>query len=270
MRDLDVGVIGDIAWNQDITPTGNKISPGGAAYYSAVGAARYSEKVGVVARIGDDFATELLTQKGIDVAGVRVIDGGQTCKFVLTQHEDNTREFSAQRGVASVVDTAVFPPSYMSAKFMLLPTQLPEHALRWLDVLSGHSHVSVDSFEKFVQEFPDLTMQMFRRASLIFVNEVEFELIHQFGDTVFDAPIILKKGKEGAVYMQGKEVYTVPAPMVVPIDTTGAGDVLAGAFLAQRAQGIPIEKALEQAVKTASLSVTEFGVEHIVRQKVDG
>ncbi|EKD71048.1 MAG: hypothetical protein ACD_46C00286G0003 [uncultured bacterium] len=39
--------------------------------------------------------------------------------------------------------------------------------------------------------------------------------------------------------------------------------MLAGAFLAQRAQGVPVEFALEMAVKTASVSVTQFGVDHL-------
>ena len=267
MKELDVAIIGDIAWNQDITTSGNKVSPGGSAYYSAVGAARFSEKIGIVAKIGSDFDTALLTEKGIDIEGVRVIDGGTTCRFVITQHPDNTREFSAQRGVAGVVETEIFPDTYLSAKFIHLPTQLPEHALTWLDVLASHSHVSVDSFEEFVKEFPELTRQMFRKASLIFANETEFEIVRELGETSFDAPIVLKRGKDGASYIHGKEMIMVPAPMTEPIDTTGAGDVLAGAFLALRAQGVSIETALEQAVKTASLSVTSFGVEHIVTGK---
>lgn len=267
MKELDVAVIGDIAWNHDITPLGNKISPGGAAYYSAVGAARFSEKVGVVAKIGRDFDTELLTRKGIDIEGVRVINGGKTCQFVIVQHGDNTREFTAQRGVAGIVETAILPDTYMSAKFIHLPTQLPEHALTWLDVLASHRHVSVDSFEKFVKEFPELTKQMFCKASLIFANEVEFEIVRQLGETVFDTPIVLKKGKDGAAYIHGKDIIMVPAPMITPIDTTGAGDVLAGAFLAQRANGVSIEISLEQAVRAASLSVTLFGVEHIAPDK---
>lgn len=267
MKELDVAIIGDIAWNQDITPLGNKISPGGAAYYSAVGAARFSEKVGVVAQVGSDFDTALLTRKSIDIEGVRVVDGGKTCRFVVTQHPDNTREFTAERGVAGIVETAIFPDTYVSAKYIHLPTQLPSHALTWLDVLASHKHVSVDSFEEFVTAFPELTREMFRRASLIFANEVEFNIVRQLGDTAFDAPIVLKKGKDGAAYIHGKEIIMVPAPVVSPVDTTGAGDVLAGAFLAQRARGFSVETALELAVRTASLSVTAFGVEHIASDK---
>ncbi len=266
MRELDVAIIGDVAWNEDITPSGSKVSPGGAAYYAAVGASRYSDKVGVVAKIGRDFDTTVLTQKGIDIEGIRIKENGATCRFVITQHPDNTREFAAQRGVAGIVETAIFPDAYVSAKFIHLPTQLPEHALTWLEMLSGHTHVSVDSFEEFVEKFPDLTKQMFRKASLIFANEAEFNIVRELGETVFDTPIVLKKGKSGAEYIHGNDIIMIPAPVVASVETTGAGDVLAGAFLAQRAKGVPVETALEKAVNLASLSVSAFGVEHITSE----
>ena len=53
------------------------------------------------------------------------------------------------------------------------------------------------------------------------------------------------------------------APSVEVVDTSGAGDTLAGVFLAEKAKGISDEKALEDGVNTASKTVTDFGVEHI-------
>lgn len=263
MREIDLAIVGDVAWNQDITPKRTAKSPGGAAYYSAVGAAHFSRDVGVVAKIGQDFDLNLLRRRGIDTTGVFVVPGGQTCEFVITQFRDNSRTFQANRGVSETVDTEIFPSSYLSARYVHLPTQLPEHSLAWLDFLKSHNSVSVDSFEAFVKQSPGLTLEMFRRASLIFTNETEIQAIRQFGEATVDKPMILKKGGRGACYIDSDETIMVSAPNVKSVETTGAGDVLAGAFLALRAQGVPIRSALEQAVQTASLSVTEFGVEHI-------
>lgn len=266
MKELDVAIVGDIAWNQDITPLGNRISPGGAAYYSAVGASCFSDKVGVVARVGSDFNTTLLTDKGINVEGVHKVKDGKTCRFVITQY-DNGREFSADRGIAAIVDTTILPKSYLSAKFIHLPTQLPEHALLWLDVFRCRNNVSVDTFEQFVKDYPELSREMCHRASLIFINEEELQTLHQLGELLSQAPIILKKGSLGASYIDQSESISVPAPSVIPVETTGAGDILAGAFLAQRAKGISIETSLVFAVHLASRSVTDFGVEHLITEK---
>lgn len=263
MKEIDLAIAGDIAWNKDITPHGQYTSPGGAAYYSAVGASHFSEAVGVVARIGKDFDLSLLQKRHIDIEGVMVVPGEETCRFVLTQHSDNTRDFEAVRGAAGIVQTDIFPDRYLSARFIHLPTQLPEHSLVWLDFLSHHNSISVDSFEAFARQWPELTREMFRRANIIFTNEAELRTLQWFGKEFSEKPTIIKRGKNGAIYKNGDESIIISAPHVTAIENTGAGDILAGAFLVQRAQGVPIEKALRNAVNLASLSVQAFGAEHI-------
>ena len=267
MKEMDVSIIGDISWNHDVTPIKDKTSVGGAAYYSAVGAACFSDNIGIVARVGGDFDLACLTQKKINIEGIKVISDGKTCRFEVIQHQDGSREFEAYRGVAGIVDTSIFPNDYFSSKFIHLSTQQPDHAITWLNILSDNKNVSVDSFELFVKEFPDLTRQMFQKADTIFTNETEWQVMQQFGDDFINKPIIIKRGKDGAVYKSKGEIFIIPAPKVSAVDFSGAGDVLAGAFLALRAQGISIEIALKKAVDLASYSVTEFGVEHIFLKK---
>lgn len=263
MTRIELAIVGDIALNKDVTPHGTITSPGGASYYSAVGASHFIKSVGVVSRVGADFDRSLLQRRRIDTKGVRVIPGEDTCRFVITQHPDNTRDFEAIRGAAQIVDTDIIPDDYLSARYIHLPTQLPEHAITWLKLLSSHGGVSVDSFEAFTKQWPDLTLEMFRLANLIFTNEVEWQQLKEYGSEFFDKPTIIKLGKKGAVYRNGDEQIEVPAPKVTALETTGAGDVLAGAFLAQRTKGTSIENSLKEAVNLASLSVEEFGVEHI-------
>jgi len=261
-KEVQVAFVGDIALNEDRTPHGSKVSPGGAAYYSMVGASFFTPEVGIVAKIGQDFDTELLERRNIDTAGVRQTEG-DTCRFILTQYTDNTRDFSAERGVAEEVDTSIFPEQYWKAPYIHLPTQLPEHALHWLSFLEGHGNVSADPFEAFVREYPDLTRLMLEKADFIFINEEEYALLRATTSSLADKPVVLKKGPKGAMYMSPEETYTFPAPKVKALETTGAGDVLAGAFLAQLANGLSIPLALENAIAIASISVTQFGVEHI-------
>lgn len=264
MKSIELAIVGDIAFNEDVTPFGRKISTGGAAYYSAIGAARFSNNIGIVARVGGDFdQVRSLADRGVDTAGIYTSFDEKTCRFILIQHPNDTRDFKAQRGVSAVVDTGIFPDSYHSARYIHLPTQLPEHSLKWLDFMNNRGGVSVDSFEAFVKDFRELTLEMFRRADMIFTNEVEYEELRHAGTAIFNKPMVLKRGRHGAVYIDGENSITVPAPMVTTIDTTGAGDVLAGAFLAQRAKDRDVRVSLEEAVKTASSTVTRFGVEHL-------
>ena len=136
----------------------------------------------------------------------------------------------------------------------------------WLNVLDTLTHsatISADTFETFVRDFPEETQQVLGRINMLFINEDEYENLVYGGAINNQIPTILKKGKKGAVYFDPDTIIEVPALSVNAVDTTGAGDVLAGAFLALRSQNIPIDESLKTAVHLASRSVTKFGVDHL-------
>ncbi|SDJ22756.1 PfkB family carbohydrate kinase [Nonomuraea jiangxiensis] len=66
--------------------------------------------------------------------------------------------------------------------------------------------------------------------------------------------IVLTDGAAGAVVLTGGEIHRVVAPQVVVVDTAGAGDALAGAYLAGRLAGTAPPDALELAVIAGALS----------------
>ena len=59
-------------------------------------------------------------------------------------------------------------------------------------------------------------------------------------------------------FANGVEVH-VPAPPMETVDATGAGDALAGVYLAERVAGSSIERALTRAVAAATLSCRYLG-----------
>jgi len=86
-----------------------------------------------------------------------------------------------------------------------------------------------------------------------------------YPDFQISKPTILKKGPKGATYIDNQEgiIFTIEAPNVKVVDTSGAGDTLAGIFLASLSRGIRVQDALKAGVEMASKTVTDFGVEHI-------
>jgi sugar/nucleoside kinase (ribokinase family) len=66
-------------------------------------------------------------------------------------------------------------------------------------------------------------------------------------------------GAEGALVFDGAESFTVPAPKVVAVDTNGAGDMFAGAFLYALTRGAGYREAAELAVRAAAQVVSQFG-----------
>lgn len=66
-------------------------------------------------------------------------------------------------------------------------------------------------------------------------------------------------GPDGAVVYDGQKLSKVEAPVVKAIDTNGAGDMFAGAFMYGLSQGLSFEFAGKFAANAAAKVVTQFG-----------
>lgn len=263
---IKVVIIGDIAIGHNISPAGKKTSLGGAAYYSSVGASRIiPDQIGIVATVGNDFDARVIKSEKIDVRGIKYTDG-ETAQFTAVQYSNNTRKFSAERGVADELNFDSFPIPYLDAKYFHLSTSLPQNYLKWIDFIRDHNneaHISTDAFELYTEQFPNETLQALNNSNLIFLNEVEFQSLSNHSNEQLKRPYILKKGQDGAEYISSNARIHIPTTQVSVVDTSGAGDVLAGSFLSYISLGISNELALEKSVQLASVAITKFGVEHL-------
>jgi len=119
-----------------------------------------------------------------------------------------------------------------------------------------------------VQFFRDGLLEMIGDGvDLIFCNRDEAMGFTQT-TTIEDACDELKKyctqfaitcGSEGALLFDGKNLITVPAQNIKPVDTNGAGDMFAGAFLYALTQRNDFETAGEFANLAAAKVVTQYG-----------
>jgi sugar/nucleoside kinase (ribokinase family) len=265
-RPVDLVIVGHLAFNEDRTPMGTQMSIGGAAYYCAVGASVASpERVGIVATAGPDFDIAAVATLGVNLDGVAVKAEGLTARFIITQLQDGSRTFEATWGLAEHVDLTTFPTSYSLTRHVHLATAPPGQQLVWIQWLRGlpsHPRISADTFEHFVRAFPDETRRVLALTDMVFVNEEEAVLLGIGDCRRLGKPCVLKRGARGTRYINRAVVIDAPAQPVEAVETTGAGDVLAGAFLSLRTRGRSPTQALQAAVETATASVTDFGTAH--------
>lgn len=272
---IALAIGGNFAIQKTITPDDSRETLNGAAYYAAVGASVFAEsgEVGVWTRVGksddEEPHVESLRERGVDTRGVAEVAGGKIPVFTFTYDASGARTFSAEMGLGASVDLTAFPAEYESAHFVHLATNDPDQYLEWMRELRPRMQnavFSIDLFEEYVRVKPQETVGAMQLADLVFVNKEEYGLLPADGRSLLEQrPYVLKSGAGGAEYIDRQRGlhYTALAPGVTAKDTTGAGDILAGAFLAQRAKGVGIPAALQNAVNTASASVTRFGVEHL-------
>ncbi|GGX10004.1 adenosine kinase [Undibacterium macrobrachii] len=119
-----------------------------------------------------------------------------------------------------------------------------------------------------VQFFRDGLLEMIgNKVDLIFCNRDEVlgftqsdsfeqacELLKQFADK-----FAITCGADGAVVFDGEQLHQVSAPKVQAIDTNGAGDMFAGAFLYAVHRGVDFVRATEFANIAAATVVTQYG-----------
>lgn len=95
-------------------------------------------------------------------------------------------------------------------------------------------------------------------AILIFANKSELASVADILAQRSIGLVVCTSGRDGASILRSGEVVASARPQGAQsaiIETTGAGDVLCGSFLGRFLKGMPVERALQEAVDCASDSV---------------
>lgn len=272
MREIDIVFIGHTVKETNIGLDNTiKSTLGGGGLSPAIAASTVilPERIGLISRIGtDDFgnhAQSYIKKKGYDIEGLDVVSGGQTT-WVVIQEMPIGRRIAVDLGVSNDFVFNV-PSSYKNAQYVHIGSGPSIQQLEWLKEIknefSSTTIISADPLEVFIRSHPQETRALLEKVDLIFINEEEWELISQYGELITKAPMVLKRGDKGVVYISGDKRITVPAPKVTVVHTAGAGETVAGVFLGLRVQKVPIPQALAKAVEYASVSVTQYGIEHL-------
>lgn len=120
----------------------------------------------------------------------------------------------------------------------------------------------------------NIPLDRLRGVTVISPNEVETEALtgikadddcgarkaaYQLYQEVAPKYVIIKLGKRGVLFYDGKEAKRIPAFPVDAVDTTAAGDTFGAAFAIQYCMGKTAEKAIDFAQAAAALCVTRKG-----------
>ena len=73
--------------------------------------------------------------------------------------------------------------------------------------------------------------------------------------------VVVTMGGLGALLVTPGGYLLVPAPVVTPVDTTGAGDSFCGALAEALARGVDLVDAVERAVHAGAVTTTRPGAQ---------
>ena len=275
-------VVGSVAFDNVITPYGEKEHIlGGAASYCSF-ASSYFTETRMVGVVGNDFGEEFmdrLRSRGIDLEGLQRDESGPTCFWKGKYHENFNRRdtLDLQLNVFEKFRPDL-PESYRASPFVLLGNIHPALQAHVLDQLSGESFVLADTIDLWIEIERENLLNLIKRVNLFVINDSEAEELtgekniilagHKLREMGPES-VIVKKGEHGAVLFHQEGLFALPAfPVTELRDPTGAGDSFAGALLGRLASRnrndfAAIKEAMLYATATASLTVEAFGCDRL-------
>ncbi len=262
-------------WERGIRLSALKLDGGGPVGTALAAASRLGIKTGFVGTAGSDevgaLKLKFLTREGIDTSRVLIRPEAET-QVVLVYVNETTGErvFSSAGGFSKdLLKVAELDREYItSADYLHLDGFHSEAALqaaRWMRKAGKKVVLDAGKTEGRVEppfrELVGLTDALicgsgFTRA-LTGVPDIweAGKSILQMGPQV----VVETHGAEGSYTMTSEEVFHIPAFLVDVLDTTGAGDVFHGAYLAGLIKGWDVRRTAVFATAVAAIKCTRLG-----------
>ena len=259
-----LGVIGNISRDHVSYPGGRGAwLLGGAALHVALASARAGLPTAPASVIGTDlgWVTSDPRLAGLDMSAVMVVPG-PSCTFSLTYDQDGTlagtkASFGVSRCLtAHALSLLGSRPAWHVCCRRPLDAQLVLGRLA-----SAGTPFSVDFHLASADALLLAARAALTRATTVFVNSAEFAVLSRSADARALPLVVISDGPRPAVTMRrGRVTATAVPPVTAVSEVTGAGDTLAGTFLAAAAAGLDDQDALHAAVSAAAQAVASTGL----------
>lgn len=254
---------------------------GGSAANTIIGARYFGAKTFYSCNVADDedgeFYAKDLAAAGVDsnINGNR--DQGITGKCTVMITPDAERTMNTFLGITSdlhenhINEQALANSEYVYIEGYLVTSDTSRAAAIKVRELARQHGVKVAmtfSDPGMTQYFRDGLLEMLGDGvDLLFCNELEAKTFAQTDDLDealefikgLAKSFVITLGAKGAVAFNGTEKIYTSAQQVTPIDTNGAGDMFAGAFLYAITHGHDFASASRLAVAASGLLITQFG-----------
>jgi ribokinase len=272
------------AWDEELLVDSSRLELAGTAGYLALTARGLGMTPFVVSTVGVDanaaFLRGGLAAAGIDAGGVETIPDTETCLGIIFVGD------RGQRGILTVLgaheemgvdvaerhdDRIRACPEVVLCGNYLLPRFSPRDAVPYARRLREHGQLVVfdPSWDPggWSRQVREETLALLEHVDLYLPNEQE--LCHLTGTSTWRegvaalgnraGQVIVKRGADGAVSIEGDTVVECPGLPLVAANTIGAGDVFDMAFLYARRRRWETGKCLWFACAAAGTVIVQEG-----------
>jgi ribokinase len=246
--------------------------PGGKGANQAAAAARLSDDVAMVARVGNDadgaMLRDELARRGIDVDQIASVAAptGHATIAVEVQTAENLI-IVAPGANAQLMPADVQVPAVRDADVVLLQLEIP------MATVLAAAQTATGRVVLNPAPAAALPAPLLAAIDVLVPNESELarlagqqpgsrsveDIVHLARQVGQDTDVVVTLGARGALVVQPVGAWLIAAPAVQAIDTTGAGDCFCGALCVALAGGAELVAAARYAVTAAALSTTGAG-----------
>jgi sugar/nucleoside kinase (ribokinase family) len=246
---------------------------GGSAVYFAL-AASLIIPVKVVAPVGVDGVKQVaqaFSGRHIDTDGLQILEA-PTYRWHAHQEHGQNVDLGSSDDIYNAWQP-VLPERFDGWAFV--GSMRPDRQAYLMKHLGGAGFLAADAMLSYVKARPREAKDALRRASWYFCNHDEFAALggtdpEHFRRQWWLKGLVLKDGVHGLAAYTEYGVVKIPAYTHRPaVDTTGAGDALAGGMLARwlstGGEVNGLQDALVWGVACASITVSSIGVKGIAK-----
>jgi sugar/nucleoside kinase (ribokinase family) len=265
-------VVGSIALDTRDGPFGKvEEELGGSAVYFAL-AASLILPVKLAGPVGTDAAEQVARAfKGrpVDTSLMQVLDA-PTYRWRAHQEHGRNVDLGSADNIYDAWEPAV-PPDFGGWAFV--GSMRPDRQAQVMKLLHGAQVLAADAMLSYVGKRPTEAKDVLGRASWYFCNQDEFAALgghdaEEFRRQWWLDGLVVKAGAKGVTAYTADGAVSIPALTDRPaLDTTGAGDAVAGGMMARwlstGAERTGLQDALACGVACASLAIESIGVRGI-------
>ncbi len=259
----------------------SKRASGGSAANTIIAASYFGAQTFYSCKVADDengdFYLQDLDHAGVDYHRELQRQTGDTGKCLVMITPDAERTMNTYLGISETLsmaelhEDAIVDSEYLYLEGYLVTSDTGRAAAiraRQLAEEAGVKTAISLSDPGIVQFFRDGLLEMIgKRVDLLFCNKDEalsFTGVEALEDAIenlkrYARTFAITLGASGALVHDGVRPLIVPSEAIKAVDTNGAGDMFAGAFLYAITHGYNFEQAAQLANKAAGVVVSQFG-----------
>jgi ribokinase len=249
--------------------------PGGKGANQALAARRAGAEVALYGAVGRDaFAAAALANlaaAGVQLDGVTPVDIGTGVALIhVDDHGENA--ITVIPGANALARAAQVPDERLVAgNTLLLQLEVP---MTEVEAVAMRAHRAGARVVLNAAPAARLPSALLRSLDVLVVNEHEASSYARalgapddpmaflaYAQEQFGVAVVLTLGARGAVTIMDGEQVQSESPQVDVIDTTGAGDALAGTLAAALDRGASLPRALAQGVDAGAVACTHHGAQ---------